>query len=52
MRSDHLTKHIKTHENQKKKSSASKKECNKENSLPAASTQNAYPPIGGQYTMI
>ncbi|XP_076284749.1 uncharacterized protein LOC143211172 [Lasioglossum baleicum] len=51
MRSDHLTKHVKTHENQKRKSS-SKKESDKENSVPAVTAQNAYQPIGGQYNMI
>ncbi|XP_078053604.1 uncharacterized protein LOC144479022 [Augochlora pura] len=51
MRSDHLTKHVKTHENPKKKSSA-KKGSDKENSVPAVTAQNAYPPIGGQYMMM
>ncbi|XP_033358315.1 transcription factor Sp3-like [Bombus vosnesenskii] len=52
MRSDHLTKHLKTHENQKRRSSTNKTESNKENSSPAVTEQNLYPPAGVQYTMI
>ncbi|KAK9302757.1 hypothetical protein QLX08_005371 [Tetragonisca angustula] len=47
MRSDHLTKHTRTHEKKK-----SKKESNKENSLPTALIQSSYPSAVGQYTMI
>ncbi|KAK2575558.1 hypothetical protein KPH14_011275 [Odynerus spinipes] len=51
MRSDHLTKHAKTHENQKRKNASTKKDSNKENSLPANPTHNAYPTLG-HYPML